>query len=369
VRRPRGEQAPEQVSEPLLAVRDLQTWFETPLGLLRAVDGVSFTLDEGRTLGVVGESGSGKTMLARSIMNLVFVRDAIRRGSVRFRGRELSGLSARQMKHLWGVELAMVFQDPMTSLNPTLTIGQQLTESLWYHLGLRRQALHERAVELLAAVGIPEPRRRVGNYPHELSGGMRQRATIAIALACEPRLLIADEPTTALDVTVQKQVLDLLQRQQRQRAMGMILITHNLAVVAGRTDETIVLYAGKVVERTATPMLFRQPRHPYTSGLLGSIPRLTDRPHTRLRALPGQPPQPIDLPAGCGFAPRCPNVQPRCLREQPPLTADRDGSEYACFYPIGTGDGAATRARHVTSDGKATDRSVRRDDGSLGRRS
>jgi peptide/nickel transport system ATP-binding protein len=318
---------------PLLEVCDLRTWFDTPRGVVRAVDGVSLTVEEGRTLGIVGESGSGKSVLARSILNLIFSRNAIRSGHVRYRGRDLRALDVREMTHVWGLELGSVFQDPMTSLNPTLKIGDQLSESLWYHLGLRRGELRRTAIELLRSVGIPEPERRLGDYPHELSGGMRQRVTIAIALACGPRLLVADEPTTALDVTVQKQILDLLQRQQRERAMGMILITHDLGVVAGRTDDIAVMYAGKVVERAPTRTLFRERRHPYTDGLLRSIPRLGGEPHRRLEVVPGRPPDLAALPAGCRFAPRCRFAQPRCFEEEPELTGD--GHAYACFHPVG----------------------------------
>ena len=329
---------------PLLVASDVKVSFSTPRGLLRAVDGVSLRVDAGRTLGIVGESGSGKSVLVRSLLNLVMSRKVIEEGSVVYRGHELRGLSARQMNHIWGPELAMVFQDPMTSLNPTLTIGAQLEESLWYHLGLRRRDLRETAVALLHSVGIPEPARRMRSYPHEMSGGMRQRVTIAIALACGPRLLVADEPTTALDVTVQKQILDLLQRQRREREMGMILVTHDLGVVAGRTDEIAVMYAGSIVERAPTRTLFRQRTHPYTDALLQSIPRMTNEPHTRLRVVPGRPPDLVDLPPGCRFAPRCPFAQARCLEERPALLPVGQGHESACFYPVGTPARAASMA-------------------------
>ncbi len=336
---------------PLLEVRDLKTWFETPRGMLRAVDGVSFQLERGRTLGIVGESGSGKSVLARSVMNLVFSRQMVREGSVLYRGRDLHELSMREMYHVWGVEIASVFQDPMTSLNPTLRIGQQLSESLWYHLGLRGKELHHTQIELLRSVGIPEPEKRIRSYPHELSGGLRQRVTIAIALACGPRLLVADEPTTALDVTVQKQILDLLAHQQRERDMGMILITHDLGVVAGRADEVGVMYAGQIVERATTTTLFHHRRHPYTDGLLRSIPRLSNEPHRKLQVIPGRPPDPVHLPAGCRFAPRCPHAQDRCLQEAPELAADwltGDAEhEFACFFPIGTSAGTEARQHNL----------------------
>src|SRR3546814_550680 len=238
------------------------------------------------------------------------------------------------MGKLWGPDLALVFQDPMTSLNPTLTIGEQLKESLWWHLGLRRQGLRDTAVDLLRSVGIPEPERRIHDYPHQLSGGMRQRVTIAIALACSPSLLVADEPTTALDVTVQRQVLDLLQAQQRERGMGMILITHDLGVVAGRTDEIAVMYAGRIVEKAPTRSLFHMPLHPYTEGLLRSIPRLSDRPHVPLHVVPGQPPDLVEVGQGCPFAPRCSRAQPKCFVEEPLLTDAGDGHSYACFTPV-----------------------------------
>ena len=319
---------------PLLVARDVHTTFDTPRGELHAVDGVSLTVERGRTLGIVGESGSGKTVLARSLLNLVFARTATQTGSVRYRGVELRGRSVRDMTHVWGVELAMVFQDPMTSLNPTLKVGEQLKESLWYHLGLRRHQLRDTAVELLHTVGIPEPERRMKAYPHELSGGMRQRVTIAIALACSPHLLVADEPTTALDVTVQRQILDLLQAQQRERDMGMILVTHDLGVVASRTDEIIVMYAGRVVEHAPTRALFHQRRHPYTHGLLRSIPRLANQPHAELAAIPGRPPDLIDLGPGCAFAPRCERATPMCLEARPSLEHHGDGHAVACFNPV-----------------------------------
>jgi peptide/nickel transport system ATP-binding protein len=258
------------------------------------------------------------------------------------------------MGHIWGPEVGVVFQDPMTSLNPTLKVGEQLSESLWYHLGLRRVELRRTALELLESVGIPDAERRLGVYPHQLSGGMRQRVTIAIALACSPQLLIADEPTTALDVTVQKQILDLLRRQQRERSMGMILVSHDLGVVAGRTDELAVMYAGQLVERGPTRSVFHQYRHPYTEALLHSIPRMSDAAHGRLHVIPGRPPDLVDLPAGCRFAARCPYAQPQCLTARPALT-DRGDHDYACFFPVGSeqaaGALAANRERGVNAAG------------------
>jgi peptide/nickel transport system ATP-binding protein len=346
-------------SAPLLEVDELRTTFDTSRGTVVAVDGVSLRLDQGETLGIVGESGSGKTVLARSIMGLLSSRNVTTTGSVRLRGRELVGLSARAMREVWGVDAAMVFQDPMTSLNATMRVGDQITESLRFHLDMSRHEARTTAVALLRSVGIPEPERRIRAYPHQLSGGMRQRVTIAIALACGPRLLVADEPTTALDVTIQKQILDLLAHQMAERAMGMILITHDLGVVAGRTDRIAVMYAGRVVERGPTRLLFRETRHPYTAGLLTSIPRLSNAGHTRLSVIPGRPPDLVGLPPGCPFAPRCRSAQPRCLDEPPHLVEARGNHEYACFFPVGTPEGdeaaARNRAAGVTATGLPVD--------------
>ncbi|HVM41215.1 MAG TPA: ABC transporter ATP-binding protein [Acidimicrobiia bacterium] len=335
----------------ILEVQDLRTSFDTPAGTVRAVDGVSFALDAGRTLGVVGESGSGKTVLSRSIMNLLPRRGVTRSGRVRFQGRDITDLGPKEMTSVWGAEMAMVFQDPMTSLNPVMRIGPQITESLRFHLGLSRPEAEREALALLRSVNIPEPKRRFREYPHQLSGGMRQRVTIAIALACSPSLLLADEPTTALDVTVQAQILNLLADQQAKRHMAMILVTHDLGVVAGRADEIAVMYAGRVVEKAPTEVLFREMRHPYTEALLASIPRLEHRSHTRLQAIPGRPPDLVHPPAGCRFAPRCASVQQRCLEEDPVLrAAETTGHHYACWYPVGTDEGREARERNVARD-------------------
>jgi peptide/nickel transport system ATP-binding protein len=341
----------------LLEVRDIRTSFKTDRGLLHAVDGVSFSLERGKTLGVVGESGCGKSVLSRSVMGLLS-KNAVRDGSVVFEGREIGDADAKTMRHYWGTQMAMVFQDPMTSLNPVLKIGRQITESLRYHLDVSKDYAEETALALLQSVGIPEAQRRLNEYPHQMSGGMRQRVMIAIALACGPKLLFADEPTTALDVTVQAQILNLLQQQQRERFMAMILVTHDLGVVAGRADDIIVMYAGRVVEKAPTRVLFSQTRHPYTEALLKSIPKLANPSHTRLEAISGRPPDLVHPPKGCKFAPRCPFAQPRCLEEEPPL-AERDtpGHEFRCFYPVGTPEGdaaiAANRAAGVTAAGTA----------------
>ncbi len=334
--------------ERLLEVVDLKTYFHSPRGIVKAVDGVSFTLDRGQTIGIVGESGSGKTVLSRSVMNILPKRAAIPAGGqVFFEGTDLRTLSRRRMRDIWGEEIAMIFQDPMTSLNPVMKIGPQITESLRHHLDLSRNDAKQTAIALLDSVGIPAPARRIGEYPHQLSGGMRQRVTIAIALACGPKLLIADEPTTALDVTVQSQILDLLHKQQRERYMGMMLITHDLGVVAGRTDHIGVMYAGEIVEMADTYTLFTEKRHPYTEALLSSIPRIEYRSHTRLHAISGRPPDLVDVPKGCRFSARCIYAQPKCLDEHPPLIeAEKDGHQYRCWYPVDTPEGEEAVGRN-----------------------
>jgi len=330
----RFEDAPES---PLLEVTKLATHFLTPEGRVRAVDGVSFTLERGRTLGVVGESGSGKTVLADSIMGLLPRRGVEQHGSIRFEGREIVGLTPTEMRPYWGAQMAMVFQDPMTSLNPVMRIGRQITESIHEHFSVPREDARESALALLRSVDIPDPERRLLEYPHQLSGGMCQRVMIAVALACGPKLLVADEPTTALDVTAQAQILDLLQAQQRERYMAMILVTHDLGVAATRADEIAVMYAGRVVERAPTRALFADMRMPYTDALLHSIPRLTQPSHTRLEAIRGRPPDPLRILPGCRFAPRCTYARDRCRVEEPPLRpADTPGHEFACWYPINT---------------------------------
>jgi oligopeptide/dipeptide ABC transporter ATP-binding protein len=334
----------------LLDVDDLATRFTTPRGLVRAVDGVSFTLDRGRTLGLVGESGCGKSVLSRSIMGLLPTRNVTRTGVINFDGHRLDQMGQSQLRSFWGTQLAMVFQDPMTSLNPVMRIGKQITESLEFHFDMDRSDARETALALLRSVNIPEPARRLRQYPHELSGGMRQRVVIAVALACGPRLLFADEPTTALDVTVQAQILDLLRQQQRDREMAMVLVSHDLGVVAGHTDEIAVMYAGQIVEKAPTRTLFAQMRMPYTAALLESIPRIEHASHTRLNVIAGRPPDLIDPPRGCRFAPRCPYVQDRCHEEQPPLIeADEPGHTYRCWYPVGTAAGKDALDRNLAA--------------------
>lgn len=340
---------------PLLEVVDLRTQFRTPRGLVRAVDGVSITLGRGRTIGIVGESGSGKTVLSRSIMGLLPRSNTIRTGSIRYEGREIIDLDPDEMRPLWGAEMAMVFQDPMTSLNPVVRIGRQITESLRLHLNMSKSQAEETGIALLSSVGIPEPAQRMREYPHQLSGGMRQRITIAIALACGPRLLMADEPTTALDVTVQAQILDLLGEQQAERHMAMVLVTHDLGVVAGRTDEIAVMYGGKVVEHAPTADLFANVRMPYTEALLGSIPKIDDPSHTRLMAIGGRPPDLVNPPTGCNFAARCAYAQERCLVEEPPLVEATPGHLYRCWYPVGSPENLEIRSR-LTEQAPAAER-------------
>jgi oligopeptide/dipeptide ABC transporter ATP-binding protein len=319
----------------LLEVDDLHVSFATARGEVRAVNGVSLSLMQGKTLGIVGESGSGKTVLSRAIMGLLPPETATQTGSVRYEGQEILNASNDDLRHLWGTKIAMVFQDPMTSLNPVLRIGRQITEPLRLHLKLGRDEAKETALSLLMQVGIPSPVERYDAYPSQLSGGMRQRVVIAIALACAPRLLMADEPTTGLDVTVQAQILDLLSNLQRDRQMGMILVTHDLGVVATRTDEIIVMYAGTVVERAPTRVLFSKMAMPYTEALLRSMPRIGNPSHTRLTAIEGRPPDLINPPQGCPFAPRCPYAQDKCHHEKPPLTPGSEpGHSYACWFPL-----------------------------------
>ncbi|HEX6528820.1 MAG TPA: ABC transporter ATP-binding protein [Burkholderiales bacterium] len=315
----------------LLQVRNLRTNFQTSTGVVRAVDGVSWDVQEGETVALVGESGCGKSVSALSIMRLVAEpAGRIEGGEILYKGRDLLKLSESEMQSVRGREIAMVFQEPMTSLNPVLTIGRQLTEGLEIHLGLKGAAAQARAVELLGMVGIPDPARRLAQYPHHFSGGMRQRMMIAMALACNPSLILADEPTTALDVTIQAQILELMRDLARRLKVAMLIITHNLGVVARYADRVNVMYAGRIVEQASAGEIYANPRHPYTLGLLRSVPRLDEPRRARLDPIQGQPPDLTRLPPGCAFAPRCNYKVERCV-EVPPLEDVVPGHSSACW--------------------------------------
>ena len=317
----------------LLELDDLQTRIRLRSGTVRAVDGLTLDVDAGETLGIVGESGCGKTMAAMSIMRLLPRGGYIAGGEIRLNGRDLVKLSDAELRQVRGNEIGMVFQDPMTSLNPTMTIGRQVAEVVRTHREVSKEKAMERATEVLDLVGLPRPAERIGDYPHQLSGGLRQRVMIAMALACDPKLLIADEPTTALDVTIQAQILDLLDRIKRELSMGIILITHDMGVIAGRADRVAVMYAGRKVETAETVQLFTHVRHPYTEALLASIPQLDQDSTQELYSIPGIPPDLRKPPLACRFAPRCAFATERCRREDPPLAGDDPHHPYACFHP------------------------------------
>ena len=319
---------------PLLEVRDLSVSFRTQDGTVHAVDNVSFTVNRGEVLGIVGESGSGKSVTAMTLMRLILDQNAVFSGEVLFDGRDLMQLSQHDMLQVRGTKIAMIFQDPMTSLNPVYRVGWQIEEQLRAHQDISAKQARRRTLELLGAVGIPNPQARVDDYPHQFSGGMRQRVMIAMGISCNPDVLIADEPTTALDVTIQAQILELIGNLQREFDSAVVLITHDLGVVAEVANRVAVMYAGRIVEYAEVGELFRRPQHPYTWGLLGSISRM-DRPRQRrLAAITGQPPSLISLPAGCSFRPRCPHAFDRCRAERPDL-ATRSGAGHldACFLP------------------------------------
>ncbi len=316
----------------LLEIHDLVTRFHTEDGVVHAVDGNSLHLDTGETLGIVGESGSGKTVTALSVMGLIENPGRIERGSILFWGEELLNKSRRDMQTIRGCEIAMVFQDPMNSLNPTITIGEQIDRVLRFHTALSGEERSKGAIELLRQVDMPEPAKRIKNYPHQLSGGMRQRVLIAMAISCNPSLLILDEPTTALDVTIEAQIFELVDKLKDQFGMGIILITHDLAVVANSCDRVIVMYAGRIVEEAPVLALYEDPLHPYTRGLLNSIPQLEEeRERERLPSIPGEVPELIRLPSGCNFSPRCELADERCRREDPPLAEVAPGRRVACW--------------------------------------
>jgi peptide/nickel transport system ATP-binding protein len=322
------------MAERLLEIKGLKTHFFTEEGVIRAVDGIDLYIDKGETLGVVGESGCGKTVTALSIMKLIAMPPGkIVEGQVVYEGRDLVALPPAQMRKIRGKEISMVFQEPMTSLNPVFTIGEQIAEAIRLHEGLGRRAAMDKTVEMLKIVHIPNPERRVKEYPHQLSGGMRQRVMIAMALSCNPKLLIADEPTTALDVTIQAQILELLNELKAKLGMAVLLITHDMGVIAETAQRVMVMYAGKVVEEAAVKELFKEPLHPYTQGLLRSIPRI-DTAATqkkRLEAIPGVVPSLLHLPEGCRFAPRCQFVKPMYTEKEPPLKAVKPGHKVACW--------------------------------------
>jgi oligopeptide/dipeptide ABC transporter ATP-binding protein len=318
--------------EVLLDVRGLRTQFHTRAGVVRAVDGVSWTVHKGETVALVGESGCGKSVSALSVMRLVSApAGRIVAGEIVFKGRNLLSLSEEEMRKVRGREIGMIFQEPMTSLNPVLSVGRQLTEPLEIHLGMTRSQAQARAVELLSLVGIPDGARRLRQFPHQFSGGMRQRIMIAMALACDPALILADEPTTALDVTIQAQILELMKSVSRRLGVAILMITHNLGVVARYADRVNVMYAGKIVERATARELYGNPRHPYTLGLLRSVPRLDEPRRSRLQPIPGQPPDLSHLPDGCSFAPRCFYVVDRCREQVPPLDEVSPNHRSACW--------------------------------------
>ena len=312
---------------PLLDVKNLATYFYTLEGVVKAVDGVSYDLEPGETLGLVGESGCGKSVSALSVMGLIpWPPGKVVSGEILLEGKDLRTFTDREMREIRGKDIAMVFQEPMTSLNPVLTIGRQLTETLELHLKLDHEAANLKAVELLQRVGIPDPERRLTQYPHQFSGGMRQRVMIAMALSCDPKLIIADEPTTALDVTIQAQVLEILKNLCTEFGTSLIVITHNLGVVARYADRVNVMYAGRVIERSTAKEIYHYPRHPYTLGLMHSVPRLDEPRRVKLDPIEGQPPQLINLPPGCAFRPRCRYAVDKCAVEYPPLV-ELEGTE------------------------------------------
>ena len=320
------------MAEPLLQIKDLRTYFFTEDGVVKAVDGVTYDIQPGEILGLVGESGCGKSVSALSVLRLIpNPPGKIVSGEIIFEGEDILKMDEDEVRHIRGNKIGMIFQEPMTSLNPVLTIGRQLTETLELHLKMDKQASGQRAVELLELVGIPEAKSRINDYPHQFSGGMRQRVMIAMALSCNPKLLLADEPTTALDVTIQAQILEVLTRLTRELGTAVIIITHNLGVVARYADRVNVMYAGKIIESTTALELYAKPRHPYTLGLLKSVPRLDEARKLKLDPIEGMPPDLIHLGAGCPFRPRCRFAVDRCAAENPPLLAVGDNHTAACW--------------------------------------
>jgi oligopeptide/dipeptide ABC transporter ATP-binding protein len=319
----------------LMSIRDLTVKFQTPRGLLEAVRSVSLEIPDGISIGIVGESGSGKTVMSRAAMGLLSGSNVRREGTVIFDGKELTAMSSAQVRNEFGTGMAMIFQDPMTALNPVRRVGSQIAEGLRVRLGMDKKAARARSIELLSLVRIPDPEAMLKKFPYQLSGGMRQRVMIAIAIACNPKMLFADEPTTALDVTVQSQILQLLSDLRRDLKMSLVLVTHDLGVVAGNTDYVAVMYAGEVVEQATTTELFANMKMPYTEALLKSIPKIDMKSGQRLPVIEGRLPDPTDRPAGCGFASRCSYVQAKCTTEHPPLVDAGNGHLYRCWFPLG----------------------------------
>ncbi len=319
----------------LMSIRDLTVKFQTPRGLLEAVRSVSLEIPDGTSIGIVGESGSGKTVMSRAAMGLLSGSNVRREGTVIFDGKELTAMSPAQVRNEFGTGMAMIFQDPMTALNPVRRVGSQIAEGLRVRLGMDKKAARARSIELLSLVRIPDPEAMLKKFPYQLSGGMRQRVMIAIAIACNPKMLFADEPTTALDVTVQSQILQLLSDLRRDLKMSLVLVTHDLGVVAGNTDYVAVMYAGEVVEQATTAELFANMKMPYTEALLKSIPKIDMKSGQRLPVIEGRLPDPTDRPAGCGFASRCSYVQAKCTTEHPPLVDAGNGHLYRCWFPLG----------------------------------
>lgn len=320
----------------LLEIRDLHTYFETKRGTIKAVNGVSYSVESGKTLGIVGESGSGKSVSAMSIIKLLDGNGYISKGEIWYNGMELTGLSVKELQHIRGNEISVIFQEPMTSLNPVFTIERQIAEPFMIHQGMNKKEAREHVVDMLKLVKIPNPEAVAKQYPFQLSGGMRQRVMIAMALACRPKLLIADEPTTALDVTIQAQILKLMNELKEEVGTSILFITHDLGVIYEMADDVAVMYCGQVVEMAPVEKIFGDTSiysHPYTEGLMVSVPRLDTPPGTRLEAIPGAVPHPLDLPIGCKFAPRCKYATDKCHQEEPELLELEDGHSVRCFYP------------------------------------
>jgi peptide/nickel transport system ATP-binding protein len=341
---------------PLLEIRDLRTEIRLKQATVHAVDGVSIYVDRGETLGIVGESGCGKTMTALSVMRLLPTGGSIVSGSIKLDGLEISAVSDDDMRQIRGNDIGMIFQDPLTSLNPTMTVGKQIAEAVRLHRDVTREEALDRAAEVLDLVGLPQAKERIGEYPHQFSGGMRQRVMIAMALACEPKLLIADEPTTALDVTIQKQILELIDDLRVRLGMSVILVTHDLGVIAGRADRVAVMYAGKIAETTDTGTLFANARHPYTEALFHALPDKAAEARTRLYSIPGLPPDLTSPPAACRFAPRCRYATDRCREDEPQLAGETPGHQFACFHPVGEAEKGGLRVTTAFEQPAAADR-------------